>query len=75
MSSPMKRHDDSTDPVRGATELFAALLTQVAYDVALRHGVAGSFADLELDLWKKLRVVVTDNIPGVCRPFGLASGG
>lgn len=74
MSSPMKRHDDSTNPVREATEQFAALLTQVAYDVALRHGVAGSFAELELDLWKKLRAAVTENIPGVCRPLCLASG-
>ena len=74
MSPPMKRRDDTTDPVRGATEQFAALLTQVAYDVALRHGVAGSFADLELDLWKKLRAAVTENIPGVCRPLCFAFG-
>lgn len=70
----MKRQDETTDPVRGTTEQFAALLTQVAYDVALRHGVAGSFADLELDSWKKLRDAVTENIPDVCRPLCFAFG-
>jgi hypothetical protein len=66
---------DPVDPVRGVTEQFAALLTQVAYDVALRHGVAGSFADLELDLWKRLRAVVAEHIPEMCRPVCLSSGG
>lgn len=74
MSSPMLRHGDSTETLREVTEQFAAMLTQVAYDVALRHGVAGSFADLELDLWKNLRASVTENIPGVCRPLCLAFG-
>jgi hypothetical protein len=36
-------------------ENLAAKLTDAAYPVALRHGVAGSSIDLELDLWKALR--------------------
>jgi len=39
-------------------EAFAARLASAAYAVALRHGVRGSFADLELDLWRELREVV-----------------
>lgn len=39
-------------------EAYAARLTAAAYAVALRHGVRGSFADLELDLWRELRAVV-----------------
>jgi hypothetical protein len=33
---------------------LAAELTDAAYPVALRHGVAGSSIDLELDLWKAI---------------------
>ena len=39
-------------------ENLAAGLTDAAYPVALRHGVAGSSIDLELDLWKALRETV-----------------
>jgi len=35
-------------------ESFAAELTEAAYLVALRHGVGGSWVDLELDLWQVL---------------------
>jgi len=35
-------------------ENFAAELTEAAYTAALRHGVAGSWVDLELDLWHVL---------------------
>lgn len=35
-------------------ENFAAELTEAAYLAALRHGVAGSWVDLELDLWHVL---------------------
>jgi hypothetical protein len=35
-------------------ENFAAELTLVAYRVALRHGTAGTWVDLELDLWRAL---------------------
>jgi hypothetical protein len=33
---------------------FAAELTRAAYSVALRHGTAGAWLDLELDLWRAL---------------------
>jgi hypothetical protein len=35
-------------------ENFAADLTVAAYRVALRHGTAGTWVDLELDLWRAL---------------------
>ena len=38
-------------------EAFLARLTTTAYQVALRHGITGSFADLELNLWRELRTV------------------
>jgi hypothetical protein len=37
---------------------FAAELTRAAYHVALRHGAAGAWLDLELDLWR----VVADTV-------------
>jgi len=46
---------DSTIPDRDAyVENLAAELTDAAYPVVLRHGVAGSSIDLELDLWRAL---------------------
>jgi hypothetical protein len=33
---------------------FAAELTRAAYSVALRHRAAGTWLDLELDLWRAL---------------------
>ena len=36
-------------------EAFLARLATTAYQVALRHGIRGSFAELELDLWYELR--------------------
>lgn len=36
-------------------EAFVARLATTAYQVALRHGIRGSFAELELDLWRELR--------------------
>jgi hypothetical protein len=35
-------------------ENFTAELTLAAYSVALRHGTAGTWVDLELDLWRAL---------------------
>jgi len=35
-------------------ENFAADLTDVAYQVALRHGVGDQWLEFELDLWEKL---------------------
>jgi hypothetical protein len=39
---------------RDALDNFAAELTRVAYYVALRHGTAGTWIDLQLDLWQTL---------------------
>jgi hypothetical protein len=36
-------------------EAFLARLTTTAYRVALRHGIKGSFAAVELDMWRELR--------------------
>jgi hypothetical protein len=35
-------------------ETFVAELTVAAYRVALRHGAAGTWLDLQLDLWQAL---------------------
>ena len=35
-------------------DAFAAELTRAAYQVALRHGAASRWLDLELDLWQAL---------------------
>jgi hypothetical protein len=38
--------------------IFTAKLTDAAYAVALRHGVSGSWIDLQLDLWRVLTEAV-----------------
>lgn len=45
------------------TEAFVARLTRAAYDEALRHGIAGPFAELELAIWRQLREVVRECTP------------
>ena len=37
---------------------FAANLTDAAYSIVLRHGIRGSWIDLELELWKVLALLV-----------------
>jgi hypothetical protein len=37
-----------------APAILAAELTDAAYDIALRHGVSGSWIELQLDLWAVL---------------------
>jgi hypothetical protein len=44
-------------------ESFLARLATTAYQVALRHGIKGSFAELELDLWHELRAVCDASQP------------
>lgn len=44
-------------------EEFLATLTDAAYQVALQHGVAGSFVDVQLDLWAALRGVLASQTP------------
>jgi hypothetical protein len=41
-------------------EAYAADLARAAYEVALRHGISGPFADLELSLWREMREIVHD---------------
>jgi len=38
----------------GLLDTFVAELTRAAYDVALRHRAAGTWLDLQLDLWRAL---------------------
>ena len=47
-------------------EAYAADLARAAYEVALRHGITGPFADLELSLWRKIREVVRDHDGNSC---------
>jgi len=44
-------------------EAFVARLTRAAYDEALRHGINGPFAELELAIWRQLREVVRECTP------------
>ena len=52
----------------GMLENFVADLALVAYRVALRHGTAGMWVDLELDLWRALSDTVNmwgrESLPG-----------
>jgi hypothetical protein len=51
------------DTSTSADELLARLTT-AAYSVALRHGLRAPFIDVELALWRELRDVLTDELPG-----------
>ena len=42
-------------------EGLVAELAAAAYGVALRHGIKGPFIDVELDLWRELRDVLTQH--------------
>ena len=50
-------HDIADRDVRHDT--LVAQLTGAAYEVALRHGVAGTWLELELDLWHALEVTAS----------------
>ncbi|OWK47108.1 hypothetical protein [Fimbriiglobus ruber] len=41
-------------------EAHVARLTRAAYNVALRHGISGSFAELELAIWREMREIVLE---------------
>jgi hypothetical protein len=45
-------------PGHSSQARFAAKLTDIAYTVALRHGVGGSWIDLQLDLWRVITEAV-----------------
>jgi hypothetical protein len=53
-----------TEDVDWAEGLLAELAA-AAYAVALRHGIKGPFIDVELELWRELRAVLTEAAP--CR--------
>jgi hypothetical protein len=40
-------------------EALLSRLTDAAYRVALRHGIKGPFIDFQLELWQKLREVLS----------------
>ena len=42
-----------------ATEELLAELTDAAYRVVLTRGLPGSFIEVELEIWKALRAVLT----------------
>jgi hypothetical protein len=44
-----------------------ARLTATAYSVALRHGLKAPFIEVELALWRELRAVLADELPGAPR--------
>jgi hypothetical protein len=44
---------------------FASRLTDAAHHVALAHGSAGPFVDLELDVWRTLRRTLANPMPAV----------
>jgi hypothetical protein len=50
----MNEHPLASDDRDALLDDFTAELARVAYRVALRHGTAGVWVDLELDLWRAL---------------------
>lgn len=58
-------------------EAFVARLSRAAYEVALKQGINGPFAELELAIWRQLREVVRDYTPDavVVRAAGLLHAG
>jgi hypothetical protein len=58
-------------------EAFVARLSRAAYEEALKRGINGPFADLELAIWQQVREVVRDCTPDavVVRAAGLLHAG
>ncbi len=58
-------------------EAFVARLSRAAYEEALKQGISGPFAELELAIWRQIREVVRDCTPEavVVRAEGLLSAG
>jgi hypothetical protein len=56
-SSPQEEWAGGDSPA----EDLLARLTQAAYAVALRHDSGHSFAELELTIWRELRLVLNDS--------------
>jgi hypothetical protein len=58
----------ASEHLESATEEFLAELSAAAYGVALKHGLRGSFLDVELDLWRELRGVLRRELFGAGTP-------
>ena len=54
----MNAYRPSAGAEQSSLASFTAKLTAAAYAVALRHGVSGSWIDLQLDLWRVLTEAV-----------------
>jgi hypothetical protein len=54
-------------------EAFAAELTSAAYTIASRHGIAGSWLDLELALWRVLTETAYNRVPELPRAVRLGA--
>jgi hypothetical protein len=59
----MNAQQPTTDDERAAA--FAAELTAAVYQVALRHGTAERWLDLELDLWSAIAGVMDRWLPEI----------
>jgi hypothetical protein len=59
---------------RGVEEL-AGELTNAAYPVVLKHGVKGSWVDVELDVWKAFRRELSRRAPGKAHTAGVDDHG
>jgi hypothetical protein len=56
----------SYDPfVPTDAEDVIAEVTEIAYQALLRDGIAGSFVDVELRLWREIRAAYYRRLPGV----------
>jgi len=54
----MNANGPAAGPGHSSQAIFTATLAAAAYAVALRHGVSGSWIDLQLDLWRVLTEAV-----------------
>ena len=61
------RTDDHDEERDARVQAFAAELTRAAYAVALRHGSAATWVDLELDIWRALIQTVRKWDGDACR--------
>ena len=55
----LNRSDDELDT-------FAAELTDAAFPIALRHGIADNWLELKLDLWRALNNAVKESTLELC---------
>jgi hypothetical protein len=66
----MSANRPAAGPGYSSQARFAAKLTDAAYAVALRHGVSGSWIDLQLDLWRVLTEAVAKGESPSAEYFG-----